>query len=129
MKKITIEFIEHKFQRYNTPGDYWYDENGDLQVRVSDLGDCRMNTLVAIHEVIEELTSKNEGITEQEITDFDIMFEKEREGGLWNKEAEPGNDRRSPYRRFHKFSTKIEKMVCRFLKIKWEYYEAKFNTL
>ena len=48
--KINIETISHGQQRYPTPGDYWYDEEGTLQVRISDLGNELYEKMIAIHE-------------------------------------------------------------------------------
>ena len=126
--KIIIESIPHQNQRYSTPGDYFY-EGDTLIVKVSDLGDDRMNLLVALHEIIEEATSRNAGITEQEIMDFDLMYEKEREQGLHSQEDEPGWDPRSPYREYHAFAEKIERMACKKLGIKWSDYNEKFSHL
>ena len=35
---ITIKTIAHDKQRYDTVGDWWFDDEGDLQIRVSRVG-------------------------------------------------------------------------------------------
>jgi hypothetical protein len=61
--KITIEFISHKEQRLGAIGDWFFEHNGDLVVRVSDLGDWRYNFLVGRHEMDEALLCMHHGIT------------------------------------------------------------------
>ena len=60
--KINIETIPHSDQRYPTVGDYWDDENGVIQVRVSDMKDWRYEALVVMHELIEMFLTKHRGI-------------------------------------------------------------------
>ena len=60
--KINIETIPHGDQRYPTVGDYWDDENGVMQVRVSDMKDWRYEALVIIHELVEMFLTKHRGI-------------------------------------------------------------------
>lgn len=61
--KITLEVIPHEQQRLGAIGDWWFEENGDLQVRVSDLGDVRYNFLVLRHEMDEAFLCARAGIT------------------------------------------------------------------
>jgi hypothetical protein len=50
-----IKTIPHKDQRYvGTCGD-WYKSHGVNRIRVSDLGDWRMEACIAIHEMIEQV--------------------------------------------------------------------------
>ena len=64
--RIVIETIPHDKHRYETVGDYWYDDMGTLQVRVSDMGNEFYEKMVVIHELIEEALTKQKGISEQE---------------------------------------------------------------
>jgi len=61
--KITLEVIPHEQQRLGAIGDWWFEQNGDLQVRVSDLGDDRYNFLVLRHEMDEAILCQQAGIT------------------------------------------------------------------
>lgn len=61
--KITIETIPHEQQRLGVIGDWYFEPNGDLVVKVSDLGDWRYNFLVGRHEMDEALLCKLTGIT------------------------------------------------------------------
>jgi len=122
MKRIVIEFIPHKEQRYETVGDYWHD--GDtLNIRVSDMGNDLYNELVAIHELVEELLTRNNGISENEIMEFDIMWDQEVKHNIHHDVDEPGYDVRSPYYNEHFFAESIERLVANKARINWKQYE------
>lgn len=123
--KIIIQTIPHSEMRYDTCGDYW-EENGIMKIRVSDMGNDDYSFLVAIHEMIEQHLCKKRGITEESITHFDIEFEKNREKG---NDDEPGDDPRSPYKREHFFATTIERLVASELGVDWQEYEKEINIL
>ena len=67
--KITLEVIPHEQQRLHAIGDWYFELNGDLVVRVSDLGDWRYNFLVARHEMDEAILCMKDGITTQMVDD------------------------------------------------------------
>jgi hypothetical protein len=129
MLAINFKVIPHSEQRYETFGDYWYDEEGILQVRVSDVGNPDMEFAAFIHEVIEEHSSKKKGISEPEIKAFDEMFNKETDEGLHLITDEPGEDERAPYRDDHRFANIIEKMLYYFFDIDEKEYEYKLIKL
>ena len=100
--KIIIESI--KEQRYDTLGDWFY-ENGDLHVRVSSIIGGRFEVyLIAIHELIEAILCERAGITPQQVDEFDLNY-----NGI---EREPGDDMNCPYRRQHRFAMLIEHLVA-----------------
>lgn len=127
--RIVIETIDHKDQVYPTVGDYRYDEEGTLQIKISNLGDEYLETLVAIHELIEERLLKKRGIPVSIIDEFDIEYEKERERGLHKYDEEPGFDKRSPYLDEHTFATSIEMAICSKMSYNWVEYSEKVNSL
>ena len=81
---ITIKTIQHNRQRYDTCGDWWFDKKGNLQVRVSDMNNWKYEYLVADHEVREALLCKDRGVTQKEVDEFDMGWQ--RHNGL----LEPG---------------------------------------
>ncbi len=95
--KIIIETIPHEKQRYETVGDYWDDEDGTQQVKISDMKNQQYEMLVAVHELIEKELCRVRGIPEAVITEFDMKFEEERTQGYHGKGDEPGADSRAPY--------------------------------
>lgn len=129
MLRINIETIPHDEQRYPTVGDYWEDADGTLQVRVSDLGDRRCEFLIALHELVEFELCRQRGITEREITAFDMQFEKEIAAGIRDDDEEPGDDAGAPYHREHVFATKVERMVATEMRVDWDDYEDRLHAL
>jgi len=118
--KIVIETIPHFEQRYVTCGDYWLDAEGVLQVRVSDLGDVRLEFLVALHELVEVTLCDLRGIAEPDIKAFDEA----------NPEAEdPGSLPDAPYRKEHLFAEAVEKWVATEMGVDWNDYGRRVEAL
>lgn len=111
---IGIASIPHKYQRYDTAGDYWETEHGGWRLRVSQLPDWRMEAALLIHEMVEMFLAKARGIDWKTIDDFDITH---------LELDEPGDDRRAPYHREHRFATKIEKLLAKELGFNWTAYQ------
>lgn len=124
--RILIETIDHKDQRYPTCGDYRYLPDGTLYITVSSMGDERYETLVALHEFCEERLTKWKGITEEEISLFDLKFESNRKEGNWD---EPGFATDAPYREAHTISTGIEMIMAANGNINWSEYDKIVNSL
>lgn len=124
-----IQTIPHKSQRYPTVGDYWTDEAGVQQVRVSEMGSKKYEFLVAVHELIEAFLTQDCGIHEEDISRFDQAFEKEREAGIWSLDDEPGNDPRAPYRKEHVLAEIVERLLASELNVDWQEYERTITNL
>jgi hypothetical protein len=134
--KIFIRTINHKDQRYATVGDWEFhdpskipisepEENPNelwLKIKVSDLGDDKMNCLIAIHELIEALLCKfnDPEITGGSVDTFD-MSHPELE--------EPGESLEAPYMIPHLVASNIEMMIAHRLKIDWKSYEERIKDL
>lgn len=128
--KITIETIPHEKQLYETCGDWRFDADGDLNIKVSELGDWRMEVLVGVHELVESVLCYNRGVKESDVTDFDIAFEILRDSFpeiIGN--TEPGDMVSAPYYNEHQFATKIEKKVAEELGVDWDSYSKTINSL
>jgi hypothetical protein len=125
--KINIETIPHGEQRYPTVGDYWDDSEGVVQVRVSDMKDWRYEALVVVHELVEMFLTKHRDIAEQDISDFDVKFERSREEGLVT--GEPGDHVNAPYRREHFFATNLERLFSSELGVDWFEYDVVVDAL
>lgn len=123
---ITIKTIPHDQHRYPTVGDWWFTPEGDLEIRVSAMGDWRHEALVAVHELAEVLLCKERGITEEAVTQFDIMFEANRQPG---DDSEAGDDPRAPYRWEHFFATNVERLLADQLNVDWQEYDEKVGSL
>jgi len=134
--EIHIKTIPGSNQRYPTVGDYFYDDLGALQVRISDMSTAGAEKLaelyhkmVVIHELVEEALTKFRGLSEQHITDFDLYYEKRREQGLVDEFSEPGFDNNCPYLKEHTLATSIEMQMCAMAGISWTDYDNYVNNL
>jgi hypothetical protein len=125
-RRIIIDVISHKDQRYETVGDWKFDKKGNLHIWVSDMKNDDFNNLVAIHEFTEALLCKKRGIDERKITDFDMKYEALRKEG---DNSEPGDSLEAPYQNEHLFATGIEKLLCSALNVKWFDYDKAVNDL
>ena len=124
--KIEIEFIDHDKHRYDTVGDYFYDAEGVLKIKISKMGDQRYERLVLIHELIEIFLIEHAGITIDDIDEFDIQFEKDRKEG---DVSEPGFADLAPYRLQHTFATGVELQLAALLDVNWNDYDKTVNEL
>lgn len=125
--KINIETIPPEQGHhcgYSTCGDFWVDEKGVLQIRVTELGDDRSNWAIAVHEGTEYFDASRRGITEMDISQFDAQYEKEREAGLHKEMDEPGDDPRATYRESHMRATHVERAVCHALDLLWDQHQG-----
>ena len=120
-KEIVIKVIPHEKQKYPTVGNYWK-EKRRIQFRISNMWDWKFHMLVFIHEFVEWVLVEEHGINIKDIDKFDIRFEKRRELGLEKEEAEPGDDKKSPYYKEHQIATKFEKLLAKKLGVSWEQY-------
>ena len=116
---IEIKTIPHREQRYDTCGD-WRIDGDNLTILVSDLGDWRLEYLVADHELREALLCRHRGISQKTVDDFDTACQCE---------GEPGDDPQAPYKREHFFATSIERLTAAELDVDWAEYEGKLNVL
>ena len=121
IKSLHFEVIPHRDQRYPTIGDYWESPpgSGHWEIRVSDLGDWRMNLLVFVHEITELAQTENDGIPEPVIKDFDVKFEIDHDGS----DAEPGDCPQAPYDPQHVFAECQERLLAQRLGINWTEYD------
>jgi hypothetical protein len=125
--RLQIETVPHEKQRYPTVGDYWLDESGVEQIRVSEMIDWRYEVLVAVHELVEMALTRHRGINEEAITEFDIKFEQDKEKGLVAGEA--GDNVNAPYRKEHFFATNLERLLAGELDVNWPEYDRYVDAL
>lgn len=127
--KIIIETIEPETHRYPTCGDYWIDEKGDWQIRVSKMDNTLYEVMVAIHELTEFALLNERGVNELEILKFDLEFEERIKRGEAGENDEPGFAIDSPYLKEHTLATSIEMSICAVAGINWDEYNKKLNSL
>lgn len=118
--RVIIETVPHASQRYDTAGDWKRNQDGDLHITVSDMGNDDYAFLVGIHEAVEAWLCERQGVTDDVVTAFDSAYEENRpEGDL----SEPGDAPGAPYGRQHSLATAVERMVCAALGLSWHDYE------
>jgi hypothetical protein len=125
MIDIEIKTIPHMMQRYPTVGDY-FTRDDKTRFFISEMSNWRYETLVAIHEVVEQALTRYRGIAEHEIDDFDQLYELNRPDGDL---SEPGDNPAAPYHYEHVFATSIERMVAQALGVNWEEYDRTVGEL
>jgi hypothetical protein len=110
---IDIKQIPQDRMRYNTSGDWQFDQAGGLHIRVSvekDDGEHQA-FLYALHEMVEAYLCKAKGITTQQVDDFDM----DRSEYCAENDLEPGDMKESPYRLQHRQAMLIEHLMANFL--------------
>jgi hypothetical protein len=130
IKKITIEVIPHLDQRYNTVGDWQFERDSEgkataLSIKVSDMHSDDMNSLIAIHELVESLLCECGGVKESKVDEFDMNWTPVP--AYWQTDVlltEPGEDIRAPYYKQHQTATIVERLCASMIWMHWAYYEA-----
>lgn len=119
--KIFIQTKAHDEQRYDTCGDWQFNEkDGSLTITVSQMHNWKQELCVALHELIEATLCRSRGITDDEVTQFDKLF---------NGPDEPGDATDAPYRKEHFFATSIERLFAAELGVDWKEYEEALDSL
>jgi len=112
--KIEVQIVPHRMQRYPTCGDYFLDDNNDIQIRISECPDWRVEAAVLVHELVELILVRRQDIA---LSDIDA----------WDKnyvgDDEPGNNPCAPYHKPHVFADLVERMIVRELGMEWQYHE------
>ena len=117
---IIIKTIPESEMRPEVNGaDWFFDENGDLQVRVSPLSDWRREVLLGIHEAVEAIMCKHNGVTQQQVDVFDQEYDKTH-----TFDVNAGDDPAAPYVREHCLATAIERILCAELEVNWLEYDT-----
>jgi hypothetical protein len=132
--KIIIESLPHASQRYPTCGDWYFEPDGTLVIKVSEEMGPDSCFLVAVHELVEVWLSTKRGVTVQQVDDFDIAYEKaHRVGGTLEgermDESEPGDDPNCPVFEEHQLATVLERLLCERLGITWKQHDETVNAL
>lgn len=116
-----IRTIPHADQRYPTAGDWWW-EGDTLHIRVSQLGDPRFEFLVAVHEFVEAMLCKFQGVPEHAVDRWDLTYKGDYAD-------DPGNDPGAPYHNQHREGIVHERLLAYTLALPWPAYEASFDAL
>lgn len=141
---IKVEVITHSEHRYPTVGDWQFintvhstiDDKGTvtdedntiesievdevLTVRVSKMSDRRYEYLVAIHEIVEALLCKYNGVSEESVDDWDMNH---------LDSGDPANESGCPYWPHHFLAQSIEYNLAVKIETDWEKYCDEVDSL
>jgi hypothetical protein len=124
MLKTTIKTIPHDTQMYETCGNWFEsiddDQTPTLEVRVSQMNDWRMEALIGVHELVEALLCKHDGVTDDVVTAFDVEH---------INLDEPGDHPGAPYKRQHCIATAVERLLAAELGVDWLAYTEAVDAL
>jgi len=127
--KIEIEILPVEKIRNSQLGDYFYKPDGTLVFHIADTGNDFFTKSILLHELAEEMSTKQVGIKEETISDFDTFYEMKRKQGLVPEESENGFDRAAPYLHQHTAADAIERIVFAIAGVPWADYEHCINNL
>jgi hypothetical protein len=120
---INIQVIPESEMRKEVNGaDWFFDEKGDLQVRVSPMSDWRRETLLAMHEAFEGILCKYKGIDVKDVDAFDNEYDKTH-----TFDTDAGDEPEAPYCRQHCFATAVERILCAELDVNWKDYDKELR--
>ena len=124
--KINIETIPLNSMRYETIGDWYYDKDGTLQIQVADCKDPRYSMGIILHEIFEAFAAWANKHSEEEVTKFDLWFDRQvEEGKVPASLDEPGFHPKCPYNEEHQYATSAEMTLVTLLGCNWwEYSDA-----
>jgi len=114
--KIIIETKPLETMRYDTWGDWYYDDVGNLHIDVANnigqLPTENHQLLVALHEFVEVWLCKEDGVTQEQVDEFDMETYPTL---LLPDDLEPGDHELAPYRSQHRKAAIIEHLMANFL--------------
>lgn len=123
--RINLQVIPHREQRYETVGDWWWDEEGVLQIRSSKMDNPRFEQLVLLRELVEVLladwtrpreTSRDYLLNRTE--DHDKSFELARVDEF----SESGYEPKSPVYREHMIASAFEHIAALLMRVNYNEY-------
>lgn len=116
---ISIQVVDPSVMRPEVDGvDWFWESNGDLRVQVAPMSDWRREFLLAIHETVEAVMCKHNGVSQESVDKFDQEYDKTH-----STDCNAGDDPAAPYVREHCFATAIERILCAELEVNWESYD------
>jgi hypothetical protein len=116
---ILIKVVPESEQRPEVNGaDWFWDKDGNLQVRVSPMGDWRYEVLLGIHEAVEAVCCMDAGVSQAEVDAFDLEYDKTH-----TFDVDAGDEPLAPYARQHCIATAVERILCAELGVNWKLYD------
>lgn len=123
---ILLMTIPHRWQDYDTVGNWRIGTDGSILILASELGNEDYEFLILLHELIETFLCKRRGITAEAVDAFDMRFERDRSEGNVD---EPGDNPAAPYYSEHQFASIIERFMAHELGVDWDEYDHAVSKL
>ena len=124
---IHIIVIPESQQRPEVNGADWYfDDKGDLQVRVSPMSDWRYEVALAFHEAFEACLCKNNGVTQQAVDKFDMAFDLAHPD---EPDLNAGDEQDAPYVVEHNYATIVDRLFIGACGLKWKDYDTELAAV
>lgn len=127
IRGIPMVVLPHKMLRtYPDVGDWFL--NGDqtpAMVCAADTGHDLSNLAILLHEFVEAIWCSRNGVTEQEVNDFDReWFERNPDS-----DDEPGHDTHAPYHIGHLIAERFEREFLLQFGRMWSHHVDCVNAL
>jgi hypothetical protein len=107
-----------------TGADWFFDTQGDLQVRVSPMSDWRHEIILALHETVEAVLCLHNGIPQRDVDAFDAGYQQSHPSDL-----EAGDAPTAPYKREHCLATAVERLLAGEMSVDWRAYDLELEAL
>lgn len=122
----TVPNEEIKLRKGFTGADWWFEEDGTLQIRIAKMSNPVFEKALAMHEMVEALHCELQGITVKQVDDFDALMEiKYPENHALNAGDEPG----CPYAAPHSFATAPERVYIAIAGVSWSLYDLEVGSI
>lgn len=103
--------------------DWFFDKDGNLQVRICPMADKKHEILLQIHEIYEAVLCRFNGVTVAQVDAFDTEYDRTHSTDL-----NAGDDPQCPYQREHTLATAAERVMAAELKVNWFLYDKALST-
>ena len=121
---IHILVVPESEQREEVNGaDWFFDEKGDLQVRISPMKNWRREVALGLHEAFEGLACKHLGIPFEAVDAFDAKYDKTH-----TFDTDAGDEPVAPYSIPHSFATAVERIWMAMCGENWKEYDNELKA-
>ena len=123
---ITMKVIQSSGMRPEVDGaDWFWDADGDLQVRICPMSDQRMEIALLLHETFEALLCHHDKITQKQVDEFDQKYDQDHPD---ETDCEAGDDPGAPYKVQHSLATAVERIYTAHVGLDWRTYDDELNA-
>lgn len=96
-----------------------------LEVRVAPMSDWRYEVALAFHEAFEGALCKQNGVTVQEVDEFDRAYDLAHPN---QPDLNAGDEQTAPYRAEHNYATIVDRLFIGACGLNWKDYDDELAT-